>query len=702
MREGDEWKTAFKTRDGLYEWMVMPFGLSNAPSTFMRFMNHILKPCIGNFVVVYFDDILIYSKNSMEHLEHLRQLFSILREQRLFVNLKKCDFYADRIIFLGYVVTKDGIEMDRSKREAITNWPTPSSIHDVRSFHGLVSFYRRFIRGFSSIMAPVTECLKGDKFKWTSVAEESFELIKKKVTEAPCLVLPDFNKVFEVECDASQVGIGAVLSQEGRPIAFFSEKLNEAKRKYSTYDKEFYAIYRALFHWSQYLLYKPFVLFSDHEALKFINHQHKLNRKHATWVEFLQAYNFTIKHKAGVHNVVADALSRRHALVTSMQVQVVGFDVLKELYEEDADFGEIWKVCADKPFKDFVRMDGFLFKGNTLCIPSCSLRLSILDELHGGTLGGHFGEAKTLALVKANIFWPKLEKDIARFVKKCVVCMMAKTHGNNAGLYTPLPIPNMSWEEVSLDFVLGLPRTQRNKDLILVVVDRFSKMAHFGPCNKSNDASHVADLYFKEIVRLHGIPKTMVLDRDSKFLSHFWRTLWRKLRTSLLFSTSYHPQTDGQTEVTNRSLGNLLRSYVGKNMKQWDLILPQNEFAYNRSMHRTVGKSPFEVVYGLQPIGPMELTPHPTIQQFSRDAEVRAKEIKKLHEEVRLKIEKKNAKYVEQANRRRKYVEFEVGELVWVHLRKDKIPPGKFGKLKPRVDGPFKIIEKIGENAYKL
>ena len=173
--EGDEWKTTFKTRDGLYEWMVMPFRLSNALSTFMRFMNHILKPCIGNFVVVYFDDILIYSKNSMERLEHLRQLFSILREQRLFANLKKCDFYADRIIFLGYVVTKDGIEMDRSKIEAITNWPTPSSIHDVRSFHGLVSFYRRFIHGFSSIMAPVTECLKGDKFKWTSVAEESFE-----------------------------------------------------------------------------------------------------------------------------------------------------------------------------------------------------------------------------------------------------------------------------------------------------------------------------------------------------------------------------------------------------------------------------------------------------------------------------------------------------------------------------------------------
>ena len=177
--------------------------------------------------------------------------------------------------------------------------------------------------------------------------------------------------MFEVECDVSQVGIGDVLSQEGRPISFFSEKLNEAKRTYYIYDKEFYAIYRVLFHWSQYLLCKPFVLFSYHEALKFINHQHKLNRRHATWIEFLLAYNFTIKNKVGVHNVVADVLSRKHALVTSMQFQVVRFNVLKELYEEDVDFGEIWKVCANKPFKGFVRVDSFLFKGNTLCIQIC-------------------------------------------------------------------------------------------------------------------------------------------------------------------------------------------------------------------------------------------------------------------------------------------------------------------------------------------
>ena len=202
--------------------------------------------------------------------------------------------------------------MNKNKIEAIISWLIPGSIHDVRSFCGLVSFYKRSIRGFSSIMAPITKFLKGNKFKWRSVAQ-SFKLIKKKVTKAPCLALLDFNKVFEVECDTSHVRIGVVLSQERRPIAFFSGKLNEAKRKYSTYDKEFYVIYRALSQWSQYLLYKPFVLFPDYEAFrKFINHQHKLNKRHATRVEFLQAYNFTIKHKVGVHNGVADALSRKH------------------------------------------------------------------------------------------------------------------------------------------------------------------------------------------------------------------------------------------------------------------------------------------------------------------------------------------------------------------------------------------------------
>jgi hypothetical protein len=190
-------------------------------------------------------------------------------------------------VFLGYVVCKEGIMMDPSKIEAITSWPTPKCLHDIRSFHGLASFYLPFIRGFSTIIAPITECLKGGMFKWTEEAQKSIEILKQKVTGSPILTLPDFSKVFEIDCDASNLGIGGVLSQEGKPIAFFSEKLNESRKKYSTYDKEFYALIRTLEHWSHYLLHKEFILHSDHEALKYLSSQQKLSKLHAKWSEFL-------------------------------------------------------------------------------------------------------------------------------------------------------------------------------------------------------------------------------------------------------------------------------------------------------------------------------------------------------------------------------------------------------------------------------
>ncbi|GJZ52252.1 reverse transcriptase domain-containing protein [Tanacetum coccineum] len=357
IRPGDEWKTAFKTKSGLFEWLVMPFGLSNAPSTFMRAMTQIFRPLMEKCVVVYFDDILVYSKTHEEHEQHLKEVFQILRMNKLYANLKKCEFFSDKITFLGYIVTSTGIEVDHEKVEAILNWPVPKNIHDVRSFHGLVSFYHRFIRDFSTLVTPITECLKGSSFQWTKEAQKTFDIVKRKMAEAPVLVLPDFEKIFEVECDASNVGIGGVLSQGGKPVAFFSEKLNDAKRKYTTYDKEFYAIVRTLEHWSHYLLPNEFVLFSDHEALKYLNSQHKVSRRHAKWVEFLQSYSFSLKHKARKLNKVANALSRRHCLLQTVEAKVLGFEVIKDLYEDDCDFGTTWKSCCKGPVNDFLRYE---------------------------------------------------------------------------------------------------------------------------------------------------------------------------------------------------------------------------------------------------------------------------------------------------------------------------------------------------------
>jgi hypothetical protein len=232
----------------------MPFGLSNTPSTFMRFMHQVLRPFMGKFVVVYFDNILIYSPTWASHFDQLRAVFSTLRTERLFVNQKKCSFFTTSVTFLGFVVFTDGFHADQSKIDAVLKKPQPKTLHNVKSFHGLASFYRRFLRNFNTLIAPITEYLKGHEFQWSEEAETSFQLVKQNMTKAPVLALLDFEKVFEVNYDASGVGIGGVLSQEGRLIAFFSDKLSGSKKNYSTYDLEFYPIVRSLKHWRHYLV----------------------------------------------------------------------------------------------------------------------------------------------------------------------------------------------------------------------------------------------------------------------------------------------------------------------------------------------------------------------------------------------------------------------------------------------------------------
>ena len=253
-----------------------------------------------------------------------------------------------------------------------------------------------------------------------------------------------------------------------------------------------------------------------------------------------------------------------------------------------------------------------------------------------------------------------------------------------------------------MDFVLGLPKSRSGKDSIFVVIDRFSKMAHFIPCSKSNDASHVAYLFFKEIVRLHGIPHTIVSDRDVKFVSHFWRVLWGKLGTKLLFSTAYHPQTDGQTEVVNCTLGTLLRAVIKRNLKTWEECLPFVEFAYNRVVNKTTQFSPFELVYGFNPTSPLDLLPLPNTHFVSTDGKKKAEIVKEMHEKAKQRIEEVNTKVAAKRNKGRKKIVFEPGDWVWVHWRKERFPHLRKSKLDPRGDGPFQVIARINDNAYKL
>ena len=399
IRPGDEWKTAFKIKDGLFEWNVMPFGLSNAPSTFQRLMNEVLRPFIGRFVVVYFDDILVYSRSRTDHLRHLRDVCAALLREKLYAHPKKCSFFTTEVSFLGFILSARGVAADPAKVAAITTWPPLRDVHDVRSFIGLVTFYRRFVPNFSGVAAPITDLIRLEKFEWTKAAERAFEELKRLMTEAPVLRLPDFERVFEVACDASGVGIGGVLSQEGHPVEYFSEKLDDTKRRYDNYDREFYALVQSLRHWRHYLLPKEFVLYSDHSALRHLQDQRKVSDRHSRWIEYLQDYTFVIRHKKGKDNAVADALSRRPHVLHMMQVRVLGFEQMVDAYADCPDFGKLYSLVSSGPnpeCRDFCISEGYLFRGKRLCIPRTSIRDFLIWETHAGGLSGHHGVNKTI------------------------------------------------------------------------------------------------------------------------------------------------------------------------------------------------------------------------------------------------------------------------------------------------------------------
>jgi hypothetical protein len=315
---------------------------------------------------------------------------------------------------------------------------------------------------------------------------------------------------------------------------------------------------------------------------------------------------------------------------------------------------------------------------------------------------GHFGVAKTLSLLHEHFYWPRMKRDVERICARCITCRRAKSTSSPFGLYTPLPAPSAPWIDISMDFILGLPRSRTGKDSVFVVVDRFSKMSHFIACKKSDDAVNIANLFFREIVRLHGIPRTIVSDRDSKFLGHFWRTLWGKLGTKLLFSTACHPQTDGQTEVVNRTLGTLLRALVKNNLKSWEECLPFAEFAYNRVVHSSTNMSPFEVVYGFNPLTPTDLIPLPIDHLSSLQGSRRADQVRAMHEKVKKRIETQGEKNAARANTHRKQVLFKPGDKVWVHFSPGRFPNLRKSKLMPRGDGPFTVVARVNDNAYRI
>ena len=710
--EGDEYKTTCVTRYGAFEFLVMPFGLTNAPATFSTLMNQVFQGYIDKFVVVYLDDILVYSSNLREHCEHLRIVFQLLRKNQLYVKPEKCSFAQRSIKFLGHILEKGSIRMDEEKVKAIAEWKAPTNVSQLRSFLGLTNYYRRFVGGYSARAAPLTDLLKKNiKWDWTEPCQRAFEDLKQAMMEDPVLALPDLTLPFEVQTDASNVALGGVLLQEGHPVAYESRKLGDVEQRYTAQEKEMLAVIHCLRVWRHYLLGAKFVVKTDNTGVSHFFTQPKLTAKQARWQEFLAEFDFSFEYRTGATNRVADALSRRADLaamflanLTSSQVGTDVKETIRNHLARDPVSQNLMKLAKEGKTRQFWVEDGLLAtKRGRLFVPKAGgLRRMLLRECHDTLWAGHQGWQRTLALLKRGYYWPQMTDDAQEYVKTCLICQQDKVERSKpAGLLEPLPVPTRPWESISMDFITNLPLTT-DCGSILVIVDRFSKYATFIAAPKYCSAEITASLFFKYVVKYWGIPRNIVSDRDSRFTGAFWAELFKILGSSLSYSSAYHPETDGQTERFNGMLEEYLRHFVSATQKNWPQLLDVAQLCFNCQKSTSTNRSPFELVTGQQPILPYSLDAPYTGK--SPRAFNFTKEYKQNLEVARAYLEKAAKRMKRWADKGRRPLSFQEGDLVLIKFSPEQFKGlrQKDSRLIRRYEGPFKVLKRIGRAAYKI
>ncbi|GKC06018.1 reverse transcriptase domain-containing protein [Tanacetum coccineum] len=499
-------KTAFRTCYGHFEFTLMPFGLTNAPAIFMDLMNRVCRPYLDKFVIVFIDDILIYSKTQEEHVEHLRLVLKLLKKERLYAKFSKCEFWLREVQFLRHVINGNGIHVDHSKIKAVKNWKAPRTPTEVHSFLGLAGYYR------------------SKTFDWGEEHELAFQTLKDKLCNAPVLALPDGSKDFVVYCDASGIGLGCVLIQRGKVIAYASRQLKIYENNYTTHDLELGAVMFALKIWRHYLYGTKSVIYTDHKSLQHIFSQKKLNMRQHRWIELFSDYDCEIRYHPGKANVS----SIKDRILTAQ----------KEAMDESAGL----QKGLDEMIE--LRNDGALYYLDRIWVPfKGDVRTLIMDEAHKSKYSVHPGADKMYYDLRDRYWWPGMKKDIAEYVS----------------------------------------RTSSGHDTIWVIVDRLTKSAIFLPMREDYKMERLARLYLNEIVARHGMPISIISDRDSRFTSRFWQSMQEALGTRLDMSTAYHPQTDGQSERTIQTLEDMLKACVLDFRGSWDVHLPLVEFLYNNS-----------------------------------------------------------------------------------------------------------------------
>ena len=741
--KNDVAKTAFRTRYGHYEFLVLPFGLTNAPATFMHLMHQSFLKLLDTCVLVFLDDILVYSRTLAEHRQHVRQVLEILREQKLYAKESKCELFKEEVEFLGHLVGRNGVRMMEDKVKAVQEWPTPTCVGHVRSFIGTAGYYRKFIRDFSRLAAPLTSLTKDNvKFEWGPEQEQAFQALKQAVVQGPVLVLPDPKLPFIVHTDASGFATGAVLSQDHgkgpQPIAFLSKKMLDAETRYPVHEQELLAIINALGEWRHYLMGAKFKVHTDHKSLQHFKTQPLLSGRQTRWKDTIAQFDFDIEYIEGKSNVVADGLSRRVDHQHSSQLlnlmcfhlegipSVTPSPVVAPVVRIEpelrisaatsllADIKEVFDRRADPSYRavfdrrrhrsDPVQIKGgFLYYHDRLYLPNDkALKTRVLHECHDAPTGGHLGKDKTIEQVKRRFYWPGMDAEIQQYVTGCDSCQRNKpSQQATMGLLQPLPVPVRPWQQVSLDLITQLPKSRAGNDAIVVFVDKLTKMVHYVATTTTVSAPQLAELFLREVVRHHGVPESILSDRDPRFTAHFWRAFWDRLGSKLMMSTAYHPQTDGQTERANRTLEEMLRSYVNSNQTDWDQHLATLELAINNAKQASTGFSPFYLNAGQeirlpldQELASPEKNPSADerIERMRRDWGKAAANIRKAQE--------RQAKYADQHRRAASFVVGDRVLLSTAHLK--MVGAARTPKFSAKYIGPFVVKRVVGRNAYEL
>jgi len=734
----DQEKTTFTCNYGTFAYRRMPFGLCNAPATFQRCMMSIFSDYIERCMEVFMDDFSVHGSSFDMCLENLDQVLKTCIKFNLVLNWEKCHFMVQSGVVLGHVVSNKGIAVDLAKVDVIAKLPPPTNVKGVRSFLGHAGFYRRFIKDFAKIAKPLTLLLaKEATFVFDESCLNAFRSLKEALISAPIVQPPRWESPFELMCDASDYAVGAVLGQrvDGKlhVISYVSKTLNEAQLNYTTTEKELLAVVYAVEKFRPYLLCSQVTVFTDHAALKYLFHKKDAKPRLIRWILLLQEFDLTIKDKCGAENVVADHLSR-----------------LKLSERGDEDDGEpIGEALPDESLMSVARQEpwyadiaNFLSSG---FIPPCfskqdrkKLRYEarryvweapnllrrcndglyrrcvtnediapILRECHSTTHGGHLSTTRTQAkILQGGWYWPSMFMDTYAHVKTCGECQRT----GNIGRREEMPLNTILEVEIfdvwGIDFMGPFPTSHGNQ-YILVAVDYVSKWIE-AIASPTNDSKVVSKLFKEVIFPRFGVPRAIISDGGSHFVNHIIKTLFTKYGVHHKVALAYHPQTNGQVEVSNRQIKAILEKVVNKSRKDWSIKLPDTLWALRTAFKTPIGTTPYRLIYGKSCHLPLELEIKSrwALHELNLDEKLSGeKRLFQLNELDELRMDAyENAKIYKERTKayhdaRIAQREINVGNLVLVYNSRLKLFPGK---LKSRWMGPFEVTQVFPYGSFEL